>query len=55
MTSKIVLIGAGSAQFGYDTLGDIFQSDTLQGSTIVLHDINPDTLAVVEKTGSDFI
>lgn len=55
MAAKIVLIGAGSAQFGYDTLGDIFQSEKLKNSTIVLHDINPDTLAVVEKTGKDFI
>jgi alpha-galactosidase len=55
MSAKIVLIGAGSAQFGYDTLGDIFQSEKLKNSTIVLHDINPDTLAVVEKTGQDFI
>ena len=38
MTTKIVLIGAGSAQFGYGTLGDIFQSKTLAGSEIVLQD-----------------
>ena len=50
MAAKIVIIGAGSAQFGYDTLGDIFQSKRLHGTTIVLHDINPDTLSVVEKT-----
>jgi alpha-galactosidase/6-phospho-beta-glucosidase family protein len=35
-----VLIGAGSLQFGFDTLGDIFQSEVLPGSRIVLHDIN---------------
>ena len=40
MATKIVLVGAGSAQFGYGTLGDIFQSKTLYGSEIVLHDIN---------------
>ncbi len=55
MGVKIVLIGAGSAQFGYDTLGDIFQSDVLKDCEIVLHDINPETLAIVEKTGIDFI
>ncbi len=55
MTAKIVLIGAGSAQFGYDTLGDIFQSEKLKDSTIVLHDINPDTLAIVENNGRDFL
>lgn len=53
--SKIVLIGAGSAQFGYGTMGDIFQSKVLAGSHIVLHDINPTTLAAVEKVGQAFI
>jgi alpha-galactosidase len=55
MHQRIVLIGAGSAQFGYGTIGDILQSKTLEGSHIVLHDINPVTLAVVEKTGRAFI
>lgn len=55
MSSNIVLIGAGSAQFGYDTLGDIFQSSCLKNSKIVLHDINPDALSIVEKTGKAFI
>ena len=36
MNKQIVLIGAGSAQFGYGTIGDIFQSDVLAGSHIVL-------------------
>ena len=39
--NKIVLIGAGSTQFGLGTIGDIFKSKVLEGSTIVLHDINP--------------
>lgn len=55
MTTKIVLIGAGSAQFGYGTLGDIFQSKTLAGSEIVLHDINPKALALTEETARRFI
>jgi len=55
MATKIVLVGAGSAQFGYGTLGDIFQSKTLYGSEIVLHDINPSALAVTEKTARDFL
>lgn len=55
MATKIVLVGAGSAQFGYGTLGDIFQSKTLYGSEIVLHDINPAALAVTEKTARDFL
>jgi len=52
---RIVLIGAGSAQFGYGTMGDIFQSEVLVGSHVVLHDINPGTLATVESTGQAFI
>ena len=55
MKKNIVLIGAGSAQFGYGTMGDIFQSEVLEGSHITLLDINAETLAVVEKTGQDFI
>ncbi|GAB1433663.1 alpha-galactosidase [Spirochaetota bacterium] len=41
---KIVLVGAGSAQFGCGTLGDIFMSRTLKGSEVVLHDINEEAL-----------
>jgi alpha-galactosidase len=55
MKKTIVLIGAGSAQFGYGTVGDILQSKVLEGSHIVLHDINPTTLSVVEKTARAFI
>jgi alpha-galactosidase len=55
MQTRIVLIGAGSAQFGYGTIGDILQSKLLEGSHIVLHDINPVTMGVVEKTGRAFI
>ena len=55
MQKRIVLIGAGSAQFGYGTIGDILQSKVLEGSEIVLHDINPVTMKVVEETGRTFI
>ncbi|HMN59623.1 MAG TPA: alpha-glucosidase [Anaerolinea sp.] len=55
MGKRIVLIGAGSAQFGYGTIGDILQSKVLEGSHIVLHDINPVTLGVVEETARKFI
>ena len=55
MEKRIVLIGAGSAQFGYGTIGDILQSKVLAGSVIVLHDINPDTLGVVAQTARAFI
>lgn len=55
MKTKIVLIGAGSAQFGFGTLGDIFQSEILQGTHLVLHDINSESLEAVMKTGQAFI
>ncbi len=42
--NKVVLIGAGSANFGLGTIGDLFKSEILEGSTISLHDINPKTL-----------
>lgn len=52
---KVVLIGAGSAQFGYGTLGELFSSTVLKGSEVVLLDINPDALETVHKTGAAFI
>ena len=55
MKKQIVLIGAGSAQFGYGTIGDVLQSKVLEGSHIVLHDINPNTLAIVETNAKAFI
>jgi len=55
MGQKIVLIGAGSAQFGYGTIGDILQSKVLEGSHIMLHDINPTTLGIVEQNARAFI
>ena len=55
MKSTIVLIGAGSAMFGLGTLGDIFKSKTLEGSSIVLHDINPQALRRVEDIARQFI
>lgn len=55
MEKRIVLIGAGSAQFGFGTMGDLFQSEVLPGSHIVLHDINAKSLAEVEAAGQAFI
>lgn len=55
MANKIVLIGAGSAQFGYGTMGDIFQSKALEGSHVTLLDINPATVQKVAKVGQAFI
>ena len=53
--ARIVLIGAGSLQFGLGTMGDIFQSEVLAGSEVVLHDINPTALARVEAAGQAFV
>ena len=52
---KIVLVGAGSVQFGYGTLGDIFSSKTLAGSEITLLDINALALDAVLKTTKAFV
>ncbi len=52
---QIVLIGAGSAQFGLGTLGDIFSSQLLAGSTITLVDINERALGVVQKSADAYI
>jgi len=43
---KIVLIGAGSLQFGLSSVGNILESEGLLGSTIYLHDINETALTL---------
>lgn len=48
-TPKIVLIGAGSASFGLNTLAALMGSQRLRGSHLALVDRNADTLALVEK------
>jgi len=52
---KIALFGAGSAQFGYGTLGDIFQSKILEGAEISLMDIDSKSLEKVRSTAAVFI
>ncbi len=52
---KIVLIGAGSAQFGYGTLEDIFQSERMYGAEIALLDINEDAVMTVYNRTKNFI
>jgi alpha-galactosidase len=47
MDKKIVLVGAGSTSFGPATMSDIFLSDVLEGSTVVLHDINKEKLEMI--------
>ena len=47
MEKRIVIVGAGSTSFGPSILLDLYQSNILQGSTIVLHDINKHYLEIV--------
>ena len=47
MNKKIVLVGAGSTSFGPFMFNDIFLSEILGGSTIVLHDINKENLEII--------
>ncbi len=53
--SKIVLIGAGSAQFGYGTLGEIFATQALSESEVVLLDIDPTALQRVSDAAVSFV
>lgn len=55
MSNKIVLIGAGSAMFGLGSVGNIFKSKALEGSTVVLHDINQDALKSVEQVAKRYL
>ena len=58
MKQKIVLIGAGSANFGLEAVSDIYRSKILEGSEIVLHDTDErslkETQAVADKYKSQF-
>jgi alpha-galactosidase len=45
---KVVLNGAGSAEFTKELLGDLLGFPELGGSTIALHDVNADRLATGE-------
>ena len=46
---KIVLIGAGSLQFGLGSVGSIIHSEILKGSTVCLHDINKKNLELATQ------
>ncbi|MFX1568835.1 MAG: hypothetical protein ACFFCV_10775 [Promethearchaeota archaeon] len=53
MDKKIVLIGAGSANFGPPTFIDLNLSKTLGGATIMLHDIDKEKLEIVNEVVSE--
>ena len=58
MGEKIVLIGAGSANFGLEAVSDIYRSKILEGSDIILHDTDEkslkETQAVADKYKGEF-
>lgn len=47
LPTKIVVIGAGSASFGLNTLGALLRSERLRGSTLALVDRNPASLETI--------
>ncbi len=49
LPTKIVVIGAGSAQFGENTLSALMRSKKLRGSTIALVDRNESSLEIVKR------
>ena len=49
LPTKIVVIGAGSASFGENTLSALIRSEKLRGSTLALVDRNAETLDIVKR------
>ena len=49
LPSKIVVIGAGSASFGLNTVGSLMRSARLRGSQIALVDRNARTLDLMKR------
>jgi alpha-galactosidase len=49
LPTKIVIIGAGSASFGLNTLAALMGSERLRGSHLALVDLNAETLALVAR------
>ena len=54
MSQKIVLIGAGSANFGLEAVSDIYKSKTLEGSEIVLHDTDQEALKETQEVADKY-
>lgn len=49
MDKKIVLVGAGSTSFGPSMFTDLYHSKVLEGSTIMLHDIDKERLEMIHE------
>ena len=47
--TKIVIIGAGSASFGLNTIASLMGSERLRGSHLALVDRNPDSLGTMAR------
>ncbi len=54
MNQKIVLIGAGSANFGLEAVSDIYKSKILEGSEIVLHDTDEPALKETQEVADKY-
>ena len=54
MSEKIVLIGAGSANFGLEAVSDIYRSKILEGSDIVLHDTDEVSLKETQSVADKY-
>ena len=54
MSEKIVLIGAGSANFGLEAVSDIYRSKILEGSHIVLHDTDEISLKETQNVADKY-
>ena len=60
MEPRIVLVGAGSSEFGFNSVLDASNIEALRGANLVLHDIDPQRLErmgplaerIAEETGS---
>ena len=44
MEPRIVLVGAGSSEFGFNSVLDASNIEALRGANLVLHDIDPQRL-----------
>jgi alpha-galactosidase len=49
LPTKVVVIGAGSASFGLNTVATLMRSQTLHGSHVALVDRNAETLALMRR------
>jgi len=52
LSTKITLIGAGSASFGLNTISDIARSQELHGSAVALTDVSGERLTLMEKVAN---